>query len=78
MQVNAAVLLVLDGPATAETSKVVSMELGDASIEAHMQADRLQVTCSVQDISAHDLCTHGAGVSEVLLARTYPGAFSSS
>ncbi len=48
---------------------MISMEAGDASIEAHMQSGRLQLTCSVEDIAAHDLCTHGAGISEMLLTR---------
>ena len=69
MQVNAALLLILDGPASAVDSSIGSIEAGDASIEALLRAGRLQLTCSVHDIAGHDLCTHGGGVSEVLLAR---------
>lgn len=66
---NAAILTIFDGPAALADTTVVSMEAGDASIEALSQAGRLQLTCSVQEIAAHDLCTHGAGISEVLLTR---------
>ena len=66
---NAAVLAIFDGPAALQDSSVISVEAGDASIEALSQAGRLQLTCSVQEIAAHDLCTHGAGISEVLLTR---------
>jgi hypothetical protein len=65
-------MTVLDGPALhglAADGKLVSLELGDAALEARWQAEEVHVRATVQDITAHDLCTHGAGISEVLLAR---------
>ena len=69
-------LLLLDSPGrgqAGEPVKVLSLELGDASVHAQARGASLDVDASVHDVSAHDLCTHGTGVSEVLLTRWHEG-----
>ena len=78
MQVNAASLMVLDSPRLGqqllpEAEQVLSLELGGVSVHAHQHGASLGASASVYDITAHDLCTHGSGVSEVLLARWHAG-----
>lgn len=73
---HAVTLLLLDAPEpekAAEAAKVLSVELGDASVRVAGHGANLDVAASVHDVSAHDLCTHGSGVSEVLLARWHEG-----
>ena len=76
---NAATLLVLDTPQASfpllqEAEKVLSLELGGASLHAARHGRSTSASASVYDVSMHDLCTHGSGVSEVLLARWHAGA----
>ncbi len=75
---NAASLTVLDSPGLAqqllpEAEQILSLELGGVSLHAHLHGASLGASASVYDITAHDLCTHGSGVSEVLLARWHAG-----
>ena len=76
---NAATLLVLDTPRAPlpllpEAERVLSLELGGASLHAAMHGAAVSAAASVEDVAVHDLCTHGSGVSEVLLARWHAGA----
>ena len=69
---NAICLTLLDRQISTDMSSdghIVSLELGDAVMEAQWQGGNLHVRTTAQDIAAHDLSTHGAAISETLLAR---------
>ena len=45
-------------------------------MQVERQADGVTASAAVAELRAHDLCTHGIGVSECLLSRWQKGARS--
>lgn len=68
--VSAALRLGLDGIAVRD---VMSVELDGLSVEGKLQPGKFSVRLESQDLTAHDLCSHGPGVSELLLSRWIKG-----
>jgi hypothetical protein len=73
-QVATTTVLLLEDFPRRQGQQLLSIEVQAIHVSGRLKPDKVHATATVGDLVAHDLCTHGPGVGELLLSRWMKGA----